>query len=280
MLLWHLPGAGLNGLVARDDMAEFPAIPLWTDAYLADTTHLSTLEHGAYLLLLITMWRAKGQKLPDDDKRLARFTRMTPTQWRRVRPTLEPFLIIENGWITQGRLQDEFETVKRKSDSQRDKARAKWRKHREKQSATAPAGQCPDDASLPTPTPITTAPPKKAPQNGLDQAMEIWSEVLGGTLPAPTKATEARSRNFRKRFENEFGSSYDAFRQYCQQIRESPFLCGANDRGWLADFDWAMKPANLVKVVEGNYQRAAPQNDATNARREAMTNVMMKRQSH
>jgi hypothetical protein len=38
-------------------MAEFPALPLWTDAYLGDTRHLSQSEHGAYLLLLITAWR-------------------------------------------------------------------------------------------------------------------------------------------------------------------------------------------------------------------------------
>ena len=64
-------------------MAEFPALPLWTDAYLADTTHLSTIEHGAYLLLLMTAWRTKECCLPDDDKLLSRYARLTAAQWRR-----------------------------------------------------------------------------------------------------------------------------------------------------------------------------------------------------
>jgi hypothetical protein len=48
-------------------LAEFPALPLFTDAYLGDTTHLSTFEHGAYLLLLIVSWRTPGCCVADDD---------------------------------------------------------------------------------------------------------------------------------------------------------------------------------------------------------------------
>ena len=65
-------------------VAEFPAFPLWTDAYLADTTELTTQEHGAYFLLLIAMWRAGGY-VPDDDAKLARFTRLTIRQWKIAR---------------------------------------------------------------------------------------------------------------------------------------------------------------------------------------------------
>lgn len=43
-------------------MAEFPALPLWTDAYLADTAHLSYEEHGLYFHILMTMWRRRAVK--------------------------------------------------------------------------------------------------------------------------------------------------------------------------------------------------------------------------
>ena len=38
-------------------MATFPALPLWTDAYLSDTDHLTFEEHGVYLRLLMMIWR-------------------------------------------------------------------------------------------------------------------------------------------------------------------------------------------------------------------------------
>src|SRR4051812_21801143 len=53
-------------------MAEFPALPLWTDAYLADCGHLSDAEHGRYFLLLMAMWRAPECRLPNDNDWLAR----------------------------------------------------------------------------------------------------------------------------------------------------------------------------------------------------------------
>lgn len=98
-------------------MAEFPALPLWTDAYLGDTTHLTTIEHGAYLLLLMTAWRSPDCRLPDDDRLLARYARCSPGQWKRLRPIIEPFFLSENGHWTQGRLTDEAVAVRRKKEA-------------------------------------------------------------------------------------------------------------------------------------------------------------------
>jgi len=136
-------------------MAEIPCMPFWTDAYLGDTNHLKTIEHGAYMLLLITAWRTKNGKLPDNDDLLARYTRLTKDKWRKIRPILEPFFDIENGEWIQGRLQDEREASLRFRKSQSTKAKARWLKNKETTNATAMPKDDPAYAS-PTPTPSPT----------------------------------------------------------------------------------------------------------------------------
>jgi uncharacterized protein YdaU (DUF1376 family) len=84
-------------------MSSAPSMPMFWDAYLADTTHLSTEEHGAYLLLLAAMWRRNGS-VPDNDRDNARILGLTPAKWRQTKARLAPLLIIENGQITQKNL--------------------------------------------------------------------------------------------------------------------------------------------------------------------------------
>lgn len=38
-----------------------------------------------------------------------------------------------------------------------------------------------------------------------------------------------------------------------EKVKNSKFLHGANDRGWVATFDWFLRPDNFAKVLEGNY---------------------------
>lgn len=85
-------------------MAEFPALPLFTDAYLADTRHLTTEEHGAYLLLLICAWRSRECALRDNDKTLARIAGLSPTRWRRMKPALIDFFEVKDGYWRQKKL--------------------------------------------------------------------------------------------------------------------------------------------------------------------------------
>ena len=69
-------------------------MPLYVGDYLADTGHLNTTQHGAYLLLMMHYWK-KGE-LPDDDKQLAAITKLPLRLWLDSKETLQAFF--DHGW--------------------------------------------------------------------------------------------------------------------------------------------------------------------------------------
>lgn len=138
-------------------MAEFPHLPLFTDAYLADTRHLTTEEHGAYLLLMMEAWRRPDCNLPDDDMMLARLSGLSLDRWEEIKPVVMAFWKRDGRrkvW-TQKRLLKERGYVSEKSKSQRDKATKRWNKSKKADAAALPRA-CPEDAPTPTPTPSLT----------------------------------------------------------------------------------------------------------------------------
>lgn len=78
-------------MTARNDVW----MPLYVADYLRDTQHLSTVEHGAYFLLIMHAW-SNGGAIPRNDEQLARITRLTLAQWRKIKATVTSF------WIDHG----------------------------------------------------------------------------------------------------------------------------------------------------------------------------------
>lgn len=81
-------------------MATMPYLQLYVTDYLADTMHLSTEEHGAYLLLIMHYWR-RGEPLDPVNGRLDTVTRLSPSSWRLVATALSEFFEIndEGLWV-------------------------------------------------------------------------------------------------------------------------------------------------------------------------------------
>jgi uncharacterized protein YdaU (DUF1376 family) len=69
-------------------------MPLYVGDYLRDTRDLNTLQHGAYLLLIMHYWQHDA--LPSDDARLAAITGLSVAQWRRIREPVQAKF--SDGW--------------------------------------------------------------------------------------------------------------------------------------------------------------------------------------
>jgi uncharacterized protein YdaU (DUF1376 family) len=105
-------------------------MPVFIGDYLADTMHLTTEQHGAYLLLLFHLWR-RGS-LRDDDAVLAKISGLGENAWNLHRPALAEFFKIHDGLWQHGRVEKEKARVTATKQSMTKKAKSaassRWRK--------------------------------------------------------------------------------------------------------------------------------------------------------
>lgn len=163
-------------------------MPLYVADYLADTTRLTTIQHGAYLLLIMDYWR--NGALPDDDSILAQITKMQPDAWSIARASLERFFSIEQGCWVHLRIEQEKQKAGENSQKAHDRAvkaaQARWENVNSSSNATSNASsnaqamldQCPSPS--PSPSPLTTTTP--TPSQGKASASAILASL--GVDPA------------------------------------------------------------------------------------------------
>ena len=108
-----------------------PYMPLYISDYLADAAHLSTIEHGAYLLLIMNYWQ-KGKPLPNDDAKLARIVQLRIQNWKKIKSTISEFFIVSDQEWHHKRIEKELEIFRSKSDKARLAGQISGQKRREK----------------------------------------------------------------------------------------------------------------------------------------------------
>lgn len=101
-------------------------IPVFPDAYLRDTTHLTTEEHGAYFLLLMAAWGSDDCGIPYDEKRLAALVKMPVAKWRKIAPTILEFWTQDRGRLYQKRLHKEWTYVRSKRAKAKAAIETRW----------------------------------------------------------------------------------------------------------------------------------------------------------
>lgn len=110
-------------------------MPLVIGDYLKDTTRLTTEQHGAYLLLIMSYW-VDGPPL-DDNEELASITGLDAKAWRRNRPKLERFFRVEAGVWRHKRIDQELERWATKKAMYAERAAAGGRAKAAKSSASS-----------------------------------------------------------------------------------------------------------------------------------------------
>lgn len=93
--------------------------------------------------------------------------------------------------------------------------------------------------------------------------LEFFNQTIsesGSVIKEIRQLTERRKLAIQARARE---NGKESLMEVIKQAAKSDFLNGRNDRGWVADFDWLMRPNNFVKVLEGNYNN----NDKNDRRR-------------
>jgi uncharacterized protein YdaU (DUF1376 family) len=248
-------------------------MPLYVADYLADTGHLSTVEHGAYMLLIMHYWQAGG--LPAEDAKLARICRMSTKEWAAVRDTLADFF--SEGWRHK-RIDEEIantaETIDKRSTAGRTAGLASAAARR-RNAQLALNDRSNDDATIverpstppptPTPTPEEKTPSlrsgAKARGNRLTEDWQLSAEDRKfarsqGLSDADTEREAAKFRDFWLGKPGKDGAKLDWsatwrnwVRRACEMRGISPAANGkdATDDDWRKRLGFARKERKWAK---------------------------------
>jgi DNA-binding Lrp family transcriptional regulator len=99
------------------------------------------------------------------------------------------------------------------------------------------------------------APNNKQDNNKEDTTYQSFADAynrLCPSLPKAIKITDKR-RGHLNAVVKEFGA--EGVMEALAKVESCPHLVGKNDRGWKADFDWLINKNNLLKVIEGRYDK-------------------------
>ena len=240
-------------------MSKAPSMPMYWDAYIADTTHLSCEEHGAYLMLLGAMWRRDGT-VPDDDRDNARILGLTVGRWKRTKARLAAFLIIENGTITQKKLLETWENTQEKIAKNRANGakggRAAASDRNDLAQANATISVKPK-ATIPEPEPYKEVEAKASLSlvpliDPIPEAIQLFKEAADKSgWPIPRLLSKARKAALKARLKECGG--IEGWKVAIDKAQSSMHCCGQNERGWFMTFDFITSQSKFAKLMEGNY---------------------------
>lgn len=235
-------------------------MPLHIGDYLADTGHLGTAQHGAYLLLIMHYWRNGG--VPDNDRQLASIARLPLRIWQDIRPVIEAFF--QPGWKHK-RIDDELRraelSYERRANAGKRGGKAKAETRQCSSNARPPPEQCSSNLE-----PITK---NQEPEEEFKEEKEPrvsalaasgwppdFREQFWGAYPHKVGKADAIRKLERAAGKVSFDALMAALFRYANKTDDRPW---ANPATWIHQERWTDQPAMEVPNVRPTEVR--PQTD-------------------
>lgn len=111
----------------------------------------------------------------------------------------------------------------------------------------------PNNSTSPQPAALDADAASPFPKKALAQELvAVWNRVVQPSLSHHhVILTSQRETAILVLFKTIFNNSADQWESYCNSIASNGFLMGKSESGFKAQFDWAIKPDNAAKILEG-----------------------------
>jgi len=209
---------------------------------------------AAYRLVLDFIYM-QGGALPDDARYISGLLGCSVRKWTALRDALIEAGKIEarDGYLGNYRADIELETLRKFADKQREngsrpKKNKKIAKPRLNHTEPEP------DISIEQPKGCLSSgdDARPAPLDETAEAVAIFNEAAAEAGWPSIRLLSPSRRSALKARLAECGG-LPGWRDAIARARGSPLLCGQNERGWTASFDFLTRQSSFAKLMEGNY---------------------------
>lgn len=217
---------------------------------MADTAHLTRLERGLYMDLLILIWRSPECQVPNDLAWIARKLRASEAEMEALQSVIAEFCVNTGNWVSQKRLKMEWDYVFNKSKKNSEAAKSRWNKEKE---------ICERNAPTPTPTPTKKerGKPLSPSPDGFD---EFWA-----ASPRKTGKDDALRAYIKARKNTDARTLIEAMGRYAEERRGQDPQYTKHPATWLNKGCWKDEPQSLTLIPGGNHGKPSASAERLNA---------------